>query len=374
MSWREKSAMKKPFITLWIVLLIISYFNPSAVAETKPMGFAIPFPNLTFSQSLSKGEQVYLGIPKKTKFSFREIKGDLILVELISTYCFNCQKQAPIFTKLYSSIEKDPKLKGKVKMIGIAAGNTPKEVESFKKEYQITYPIFSDPKFDAHMAVGGPRTPFTIWVRKDAQGNGVVVSTHLGLTESAENVLAETRAVLQYDLALLKPKRGAIYESDALKPPLTEEELLKKARKGMEASGGKVLQIERITLKDGDPVYAGKVDLGGRQENFFSKLASRRAICDVCHDTFFIYTFDSTGKVVDIAPVQLTKIDNLNWTEEDVNKLKSRTVGKSILKPFTFDAKVDSISGATVTAVLIFDSLDKAKEIFEKLKKEGHVK
>jgi len=78
-------------------------------------------------------------------------------------------------------------------------------------------------------------------------------------------------------------------------------------------------------------------------------LVSRRAVCDICHDTFFIYTFDSTEKVVAIFPVQLTKIDNLHWTEEDIKKLKSRTIGQSILKPFTFDAKVDSISGATVT-------------------------
>jgi len=261
-----------------------------------------------------------------------------------------------------------------VKIIGIAAGNNLQEVKTFKEEHQIPYPIFSDPKFDAHMALGGPRTPFTIWVRKDKQGNGIVASTHLGLAESAQKVLAETRAVLQYDLALLKPKKGAIYEGDALKPPLAEKELVEKARKGMEASGGKVLEVKKVTLKDGDAVYAGKVDLGTRQENVFSKLISRRAVCDVCHDTFFIYTFDSTGKVVDIVPIQLTKYDNLHWTEEDIKKLKSRTVGKSILKPFSFDAKVDSISGATITAALVFDSLDKAKEVFEKLKKEGYVR
>ena len=57
------------------------------------------------------------------------------------------------------------------------------------------------------------------------------------------------RAVLQYDLALLKPKRGAIYEGDALMPPLTEEELMAKAREGMEASGGRVIQIEKISYK-----------------------------------------------------------------------------------------------------------------------------
>ncbi len=186
--------------------------------------------------------------------------------------------------------------------------------------------------------------------------------------------MEETKAVLQYDLALLKPKKGTIYEGDALKPPLTEEELMAKAKEGMESTGGKVLNIEKISLKDGDWIYLGKVDFGTYQKNLFSKLASRRAVCDICHDTFFIYTFDSEGKVIDIFPIQLTKIENLNWTEEDIKKLKSRTIGKSILNPFTFDPDVDSVSGATITAVLIFDSLDKAKEIYEKLKKEGYIK
>jgi thiol-disulfide isomerase/thioredoxin len=339
----------------------------------KAVGFAIPFPDLTFTQSLSEEEQAYLGILQKKTFSFKEIRGSLILVEFISTYCVSCQRQAPIFNELYSSIEKDPRLRGKVKMIGVAAGNNVHEVEVYKKTYQVPYPILSDPKFDAHAAVGSPRTPFTIWIRKDTQGRGTVVSTHLGIM-NLRSATEETKAVLQYNLALLKRKKGTIYEGDALMPPLTEEELMAKAKEGMESTGGKILQIKKLSLKDGDWVYLGNVDFGTYQKNLFSKLASRRAVCDICHDTFFIYTFDPDGKVIDIIPIQLTKIGNLNWTEEDIKKLKARTVGRSILSPFTFDPVVDSVSGATITAVLIFDSLDKAKEIFEKLKKEGYVK
>jgi hypothetical protein len=271
-------------------------------------------------------------------------------------------------------IEKDSKLKGTVKMIGIAAGNNLKEVDTFKKNHKVPYPILADLKFNAHTAVGSPRTPFTIWVRKDVRGKGIVVSTHLGLLDRVENALDETRAVLQYNLAILKPTKGAIYQGDALIPPLKEEELMGKAREGMETSGGKVLQVEKIFLKDGDWVYAGKVDFGTHQGNLFSKLVSRRAVCDICHDTYFIYTFDPTGKVIEVLPIQLTKFGNLSWTEEDIKKLRSRTIGRSILGPFTFDPRVDSVSGATITAALIFDSLDKAKEIFEKLKKEGYIK
>src|SRR4030043_1705140 len=364
---------RKNILAIGIVFLALPLCYSLLRAETKAMGFAIPLPNLTFNETLSKKDQTYLGIPQKKNFSFKEIRGNLILIEFISTYCVSCQRQTPIFNELYSSIEKDPKLKGKVKMIGIAAGNNLIEVEIYKKEYKVPYPIISDPKFDAHTAIGSPRTPFAIWVRKDAQGRGLVVSTHPGLTY-LKSLVDETKVVYQYDLALLKPKKGTIYEGDALKPPLSEEEMMAKAREGMESSGGKVLNIEKISLKDGDWIYLGKVDFGTSQKNLFSKLASRRAVCDICHDTFFIYTFDSEGKVMDIVPVQLTKIHNFNWAEEDIKKLKSRTIGKSIFGPFPFDPGVDSVSGATITAVLIFDSLDKAKEIFAKLKKEGYIK
>ena len=364
---------RKFIFAIGVVFLSLPLCYSLSWAETKPVGFAIPFPNLTFTQTLFKGEQAYLGIPQKKSFSIKEIRGDLILIEFISTYCVSCQRQTPIFNELYfASIEKDPKLKGKVKIIGIAAGNNLNEVEIYKKEYKVPYPIISDSKFDAHAAVGSPRTPFSIWVRKDPQGKGIVVSTHLGLMD-LKSAMEETKAVLQYNLALLKPKKGIIYEGDTLKPPLSEEELMAKAREGMQSSGGKVLKIEKISLKDGDWIYLGKVDFGTSQKNLFSKLSSRRAVCDICHDTFFIYTFDSGGKVIEIVPIQLTKIGNLNWTEEDIKKIKTRTIGRSILSPFTFDPNVDSVSGATITAVLIFDSLDKAKQIFEKLKKEGYV-
>ncbi|MGZ3513877.1 MAG: TlpA family protein disulfide reductase, partial [Thermodesulfobacteriota bacterium] len=313
-----------------------------------------------------------LGILQKKSFSIKEIRANLILIEFISIYCTSCQRQAPIFNELYSYIETNPRLRGKVKMVGIAAGNGLHEVGIYKKTYQIPYPVFADPKFDAHTAVGSPRTPFTIWTRKDAQGRDIVVSAHLGAVD-LKSATEETKAVLQYNFALLKPRKGAIYEGDALMPPLSEEELMAKAKEGMESSGGKVLQVKKLSLKDGDWIYLGKVDFGTYQKNLFSKLASRRAVCDICHDTFFVYTFDSEGKVMDIVPIQLTKIGNLNWTEEDIKKLKARAIGRSILSPFTFDPGVDSVSGATITAVLIFDSLDKAKGIFEKLKKEGYI-
>src|SRR4030043_2203655 len=108
------------FLSLFLIFSLV-------LGETKPVGFAIPFPDLTFTQTLSKGEQTYLGISQKKSFSLKEIRGNLILVEFISTYCVSCQRQTPILNELYSSIEKDPKLKEKVKVIGGPGGNHPEE-------------------------------------------------------------------------------------------------------------------------------------------------------------------------------------------------------------------------------------------------------
>lgn len=366
--------MKRPLIQNGLILFFTLFLTSILYGEVKPIGFAISFPDFTLSVPPSKEVQSYLGITFKKKSRIRDFRGDLFLIEYLNIYCVNCIRQAPILNEVFRMIEKDSKLSGRIKLIGIAAGNTSEEVNQYKKENEIPYPIFSDPNFDAHQAVGSPRTPFMIWVRKDKEGRGVVVSTHLGLIDSPEKIIAETKAVLQYDLALLKPKRGMIYEEEALSSPLSEEELIKKAKTGMEASGGRVLEIRKVLLKDKDSLYVGKVDFGDHQKYLFSKLASRRAVCDICHDTFFIYTFDSEGKLVDLVPIQLTKIDNLNWSDEDIKRLKNRVLGKSIFKTFAFDPNVDSISGATITSVLIFDSLEKAKEVYEKLKKEGYIK
>lgn len=364
----------KPFLRFLFAFILSLLFSSGSVSgETRPMGFAVPFPDLKFQQLLSKEEQVYLGIPRKPMFSFKEIRGDLIVIELLSVYCGSCEVQAPIFNETYSRIEKDPDLKGKVKIIGIAAGNSRKEVETFRNQLKIPYPVFTDPKFNHHSAIGSPRAPFTIWAKRDSQGRWIVISTHLGAIDSVETALEETRAVFQYDLSMLKPRKGPIYVCDVLKPPLPEEEMLIKVKGGMESSGGKVLQIEKLSLKGGEWLYAGKVDFGTCQGMLFSKVAMRRAVCDICHDTYFIYIFDPTGKVIEILPIYLTKFRNLQWEEKDIQKLRSRVLGKSILGPFNFDPSVDSVSGATITVLLIFDCLDKAKDIYEKLKSEGYL-
>jgi hypothetical protein len=94
-----------------------------------------------------------------------------------------------LLNKAYSTVKNNPGLKGKVKVISIAVGNNQNEVKSYKKEYKVLYPILTDLNFTAHKALGNPRVPFTIFVKKDAKGNCTVASTHQGLFESENFVM-----------------------------------------------------------------------------------------------------------------------------------------------------------------------------------------
>lgn len=181
---------------LLIVCLSASIFLEHALAETKPISSGARFPNLIFEDSLPREIQAYLGISRKINFSFKDMSGTLFLFEVFSTYCTSCPKNVPILNNVYSTVENDLTLRGKVKVIGIAIGNNQNEVESFKKEYKVLYPILTDSHFAAHEALGNPRVPYTISVKRD-KGKAIVMNTHQGVIESVNSIMNEVRDLLK---------------------------------------------------------------------------------------------------------------------------------------------------------------------------------
>ncbi|OGP54969.1 MAG: hypothetical protein A2Y65_02520 [Deltaproteobacteria bacterium RBG_13_52_11] len=122
----------------------------------------------------------YLGLTGEGSFAISQIKAQVVIIEIFNMYCSNCQREAPKVNELYRAVDKDPNLKGKIKIIGIGAGNTPLEAEVFRKNYQVPFPLFPDEDYAIHKAIGEVRTPFFICAKRNADGSLNVFHTNKG--------------------------------------------------------------------------------------------------------------------------------------------------------------------------------------------------
>lgn len=187
--------MKKMMWFTLILSFIGNLFIHSVVlAENLPeAGGTLP----AFSLPIPKDPSLkaYLGLSGEGLFRIREIKTQVLIIEIFSMYCPHCQKEAPRINELYELIEKHSDLRGKIKIIGIGAGNTPFEVETFKKTYKIPFPLFSDRDYTLHKLFGEVRTPYFIVVKFNEDGTHKIVHAQLGGYPGAEPFLELVRKV-----------------------------------------------------------------------------------------------------------------------------------------------------------------------------------
>jgi len=381
--------MKRIPIFFFAVWMLASLFFPFNFSFSKQKDRVITpgdfFPEFSFPTTLSKSDVEYLGIPQRffglvkgDTFTLKDVKADLLVVEFLNKYCFSCQLQAPVMNQVFSMVEKDPQLKGRVKFLGIAAGNNQREADSFRAEKQILFPIIPDSKFLAYEAIGDPgATPFTIFIRKTDSGL-LVARIKIGLTKETENILRIMNDSLRADWnALMKQEKDPSLQKAKVQKLLlryNEDELSKKAREAMLSPKWRVLRVAKVILPDGEGIYVGEIQTGNQKSYLFAKLASRSPTCDICHATHFFFTFNEKGMIINFFPLQVTKLDNIPWDAKEIDKMKQRLIGRSILNPVDFDAQVDAISSATMTAALIVDSINKAKTLYDGLKSKGYIK
>jgi peroxiredoxin len=178
--------MMKRFFTammlLFAILLVFTRGNGHAV-QPPPVGGQLPDFELTIPDD--GNERAYLNLPGgmnafgRGAFKVPQIEAPVVILQVFSMYCPHCQDDAPNVNALYELINRNPATKGKVKIIGIGAGNNPYEVGLFKKHYQIPFPLFPDANFSIHKKLSEVRTPYFIVIRIQSDGSHKVVYSHL---------------------------------------------------------------------------------------------------------------------------------------------------------------------------------------------------
>ncbi len=181
------------FLCSVFFLLLCLYSFPSSLYGAEVIAVGKSLPQVLLDSPASGEEKQYLGLKNLKSFSISQIPAKLILIEIFSFYCPICQKQAPIANKLYKFIQQDPELSKDIKMMGIGAGNNSKEVDAYKANFRVSFPLFCDPQYKIHKKLGEPRTPFTILANR----NGKILLTHFGVIEDTDEFMSKIRKILK---------------------------------------------------------------------------------------------------------------------------------------------------------------------------------
>lgn len=146
-------------------------------------------PDMTFQAPPVDRDRTALGLGDAPTFRLADLPARVWVVEVIGVYCQFCHEQLPGMNKLAKRVQKAG-LAGKVRMLALAAGGTPAEVENLQQSAGgYAFPMVPDDNYPLHKALGEPKTPFTLVIGPD----GKVAYAHLGVVQDFDRLFALIR-------------------------------------------------------------------------------------------------------------------------------------------------------------------------------------
>ncbi|NOY81829.1 MAG: TlpA family protein disulfide reductase [Kiritimatiellaeota bacterium] len=152
------------------------------------------FPSVVLEAPSDPSARTYLGLkPGATTFAVQDIRADMVIIEVLDMYCRFCQQGAPAANELRKMLESRG-VADRVKMIGIAIGNSRFEAALFADRFRVRFPVVPDPDSTVRHALGRVGTPAFYAVRI-TDGNAVIVARHNGLPKHDDTARFLDRAL-----------------------------------------------------------------------------------------------------------------------------------------------------------------------------------
>lgn len=162
-----------PMLLLAVVLSLVLAGGQALAAKPKAGDI---LPDLEVKDLVQPQDAAYLGLAPGTKsFRLSQIKAEALLIEVFSMYCPSCQADAGAMNDLFEQLAGDARSKG-LKVIGIGAGNSPFEVNFFRKKYKSPIPMYQDADFALHKVLGNVGTPSFFVLKPRTGGKGFDVT------------------------------------------------------------------------------------------------------------------------------------------------------------------------------------------------------
>lgn len=103
-----------------------------------------------------------------------QIKADTLLVKIYNLYCPRCHTDAPKVNRLYERLLAAPQARG-LRFVALGVGDTPAEVEFFRKKHGSPMPLLPDTDYVLHKALKSVGAPSYFVLRPLPGGKGLKV-------------------------------------------------------------------------------------------------------------------------------------------------------------------------------------------------------
>ena len=181
--------------------LLISLILLVTVGLAMPAGARELLPDFRVEGGVTRAQAEYLGLgDPAAPFRISDVKTEYILLNVFSLYCGPCQRDAPDLNEMYDKIA-SMGLAGRIKFLGLAAGNSDRETELWRTRFNVEFPLIPDRDYALHKGLGEVSTPYFILARVAGPGRLHVLFTREGAFEDKDAFFADILALTTPSLA-----------------------------------------------------------------------------------------------------------------------------------------------------------------------------